>query len=156
MNEPNEKLFVVNWLAHHNPEREDFNNHVFFIFNRAICIGCFSFFLGVIVALVTANIFYSYLVSIVSFPVALAMFLTCWIPSILQYTVQIIIRKPLKNRAVKFLIRFLYPIGSILFIFRSPLWGFLLAIPAGYAIVLIRKVKNKKLSENRLNSPQNN
>jgi hypothetical protein len=57
-------------------------------------------------------------------------------------------KKPLKNRAIKFLIRFLYPVGSIIFIFSSPLWGFLLAVPAGYAIVLIRKVKNKSLSEN--------
>ena len=58
------------------------------------------------------------------------------------------IKKPLKNRAVKFLIRFLYPIGSIILIFKSPLLGFLLAVPAGYTIVLIRKVKNKRLFEN--------
>jgi len=144
----NEKTIIIRQLTHHNPERDDFNNHVFYLFNYAFCIGCFSFLLGVIVALITANLFYSYIVRFISFPVALAIFLTCWIPSIFQYSIQIMTKKPLKNRAIKFLIRFLYPIGSIIFIFHSPLWGFLLAVPAGYAIVLIRKVKNKSLSEN--------
>jgi hypothetical protein len=148
MYEKKEKPIIVNWLAHHNPERDDFNNHVFYLFNRAFCIGCFSFLLGVIVALVTANLFYSYIMRLVSFPTVLAIFFICWIPSIFQYSIQIITKKPFKNRAIKFLIRFLYPIGSIIFIFNSPLWGFLLAVPAGYAIVLIRKVKNKRLSEN--------
>ena len=155
MNEKNEKLIVVSWLAHHNPERKDFKSHIFYLFNYAFCIGCFSFLLGVIVALMIANLFYSSIVRLINFPVVLAIFLICWIPSIFQYTVQIMTRKPLKNRSVKFLIRFLYPVGSIIFIFRSPLWGFLLAIPAGYAIIIIRKVKNKKLSENRLSSSQN-
>ena len=82
-----------------------------------------------------------------SFPIALAIFLTCWIPSIIQYSIQIMRNIPLKNRAVKFLIRFLYPVGSVIFIFSSPLWGFLISIPAGYAIILIRKKKNKRLSE---------
>jgi len=148
MQKKKEDSIVIHWLAHHNPEREDFNHHVFYLFNYAFCIGCFSFLLGVIVALIAANLFYYSIVSFISFPVALAMFLTCWIPSIFQYLIQIKTKKPLKNRAIKFLIRFLYPIGSIIFIFNSPLWGFLLAIPAGYAIVLIRKVKNKRLSEN--------
>ena len=148
MQQKNEKSIVIHWLAHHNPERGDFNNHVFYLFNRAICIGCLSFLLGVIAALITGNLFYSYIVSLISFPIVLAMFFICWIPSILQYSIQIVTKKPLKNRAIKFLIRFLYPIGSIIFIFHSPLWGFLLAVPAGYAIVLIRKVKNRSLSEN--------
>ncbi|MFW9829862.1 MAG: hypothetical protein ACFFEY_20000, partial [Candidatus Thorarchaeota archaeon] len=71
----------------------------------------------------------------------------CWIPSIFQYLIQILKKKPLRNRALKFIIRFLYSIGSILFIFRSPLWGFSLSIPAGYLIIYIRKIKKKKLSE---------
>ena len=56
--------------------------------------------------------------------------------------------KPLKNRAIKFLTRFLYPIGSIIFIYRTPLWGFLIAVPAGYVIIYIRNLKNRKLKEN--------
>lgn len=149
MNEKNEKLIVINWLVHHNPERNDFKNHVFYMFNYAFCIGCFSFLLGVIVALILANLFYTTIIILISFPVTLAMFLICWISSIFQYAIQIVTKKPLKNRVVKFIIRFLYPVGSISFIFRLPLWGFLLAIPAGYVIILIRKVKNKRLSENR-------
>ena len=144
----NEKVIVIRQLAHHNPERDDFNNHIFYLFNYAFCIGCFSFLLGVIIALITANLFYFYIVRFLSFPIVLTMFFICWIPSIFQYSIQIMTKKPLKNRAIKFLIRFLYPMGSIIFIFSSPLWGFLLAVPAGYAIVLIRKVKNKSLSEN--------
>lgn len=149
MHQENEKSIVIHWLAHHNPERDDFNHHVFYLFNRAFCIGCFSFLLGVIVALITANFFYFSIVRHISFPIALVMFLVCWIPSILQYSIQIMRKKPLKNRAIKFLIRFLYPVGGIIFIFNSPLWGFLITIPAGYSIILIRKEKNKRLSEDR-------
>jgi len=148
MQKKNEKGIVNKWLAHHNSERDDFNNHIFYLFSHAFCIGCFSFLFGVIVALITANLFYSYIVRFLSFPIVLTMFFSCWIPSIFQYSIQIMTKKPLKNRAIKFLIRFLFPIGSIILIFHSPLWGFLLAVPAGYAIVLIRKVKNKSLSEN--------
>ena len=148
MQQKNEKSIVIPWLAHHNPERDDFNKHIFYIFNRAVCIGCFSFLLGVIVALIANNLFYSYIVRFLSFPIALTMFLICWLPSIVQYSIQIVVKKPLNNRAIKFLTRFLYPLGSIIFIFTSPIWGFLLAVPAGYGIVLIRKVKNKRLSEN--------
>jgi hypothetical protein len=46
---------------------------------------------------------------------------------------------------MKFLIRFLYPLGSIIFIFKSPLLGFVIAVPAGYFIVYIRKLKDKSL-----------
>ena len=143
----NEKLVVMGWLAHHNPERKDFKNHVFILFNHAFCIGCFAFLLGVITALITVNLLYLYIVDFVQFPLALAIFLIGWIPSILQYSIQIITKKPLRSRTIKFLIRFLYPLGSIIFIFISPLWGFLLAIPAGYAIIKIRKLKNRILSE---------
>ena len=143
----NEKLVVMGWLAHHNPERKDFKNHVFILFNHAFCIGCFAFLLGVITALITVNLLYLYIVDFVQFPLALAIFLIGWIPSILQYSIQIITKKPLRSRTIKFLIRFLYPLGSIIFIFISSLWGFLLAIPAGYAIIKIRKLKNRILSE---------
>ena len=148
MHQKNENPIIIRWLAHHNQERADFRNHVLYLFNRAVCLGCFSFLLGATVALITGNLFYSYIVRFLSFPIALTMFLICWLPSIFQYLIQIVIKKPLNNRAIKFLTRFLYPIGSIIFIFSSPIWGFLLAVPAGYAITLIRKVKNKKLSEN--------
>jgi len=103
----NEKVIVIRQLAHHNPERDDFNNHIFYLFNYAFCIGCFSFLFGVIIALITANLFYFYIVRFISFPIVLAMFLICWIPSIFQYSIQIMTKKPLKNRAIKFLIRFL-------------------------------------------------
>ena len=147
MNVQRKEPIVISWLAHHNSERSDFRNHVFILFNRAFCIGCFAFLLGVVVALIIANLFYSYLVAIIGFPVALIVFLMCWIPSIFQYSIQIVSKKPINNRTLKFLIRFLYPVGSIIFIFISPLWGFLLAIPAGYSIIGIRKVKNRRLSE---------
>ncbi len=134
---------IIHWLAHHNPKRDDFNEHVFYIFNYAICIGCFAFALGAAFALIIANIFYYFIVNFISLPIFLIMFLICWIPSIFQYAIQIIHKKPLRNRAIKFVCRFLYPFGSILLIFNSPLWGFIIAIPAGYLIIIIRKKKNK-------------
>ena len=148
MQQKNENPIVIRWLAHHDSKRADFNSHVLYLFNRAICIGCFSFLLGAIVALITGNLFYSYIMRFLSFPIALTMFLICWLPSIFQYLIQIVVKKPINNRAIKFLTRFLNPIGSIIFIFNSPIWGFLLAVPAGYAIVLIRKVKINSLTKN--------
>ncbi len=149
MNQKNKEYKIIPWLAHHDPEREDFPNHVIILFKHAFCIGCFSFYLGVIIALIFSNLFYSFLVQYVSLSIVLTIFFLCWIPSIIQYSIQIVIKKPVKNRAIKFFIRFLYPFGSIIFIFTSPLVGFILAVPAGYAIILIRKVKNKKLNEMR-------
>ncbi|MFX1438360.1 MAG: hypothetical protein ACFFAA_14385 [Promethearchaeota archaeon] len=136
---------ILNWLAHHNPNREDFKDHVFYIFNYAVCIGCFAFVLGATIALILCNIFYTYIVNFISFPVILSFFLICWIPSIFQYSIQIVRKKPFKNRVTKFTIRFLFPIGGIFLIFKSPLLGFITAIPAGYFIVFIRKIKNKAL-----------
>lgn len=136
---------IIHWLAHHNPRREDFKEHVFFIFNYAVCIGCFAFVIGAVFALIIANIFYFYIVNFISLPIFLIIFLICWIPSILQYAIQIVYKKSLRNRAIKFVCRFLYPFGSILLIFKSPLWGFIIAIPAGYLIIIIRKKKNKTL-----------
>jgi len=136
---------VVHWLAHHNPKREDFDDHVFYIFNYAVCIGCFAFALGAIVAVIIGNVFYYYIVNFINFPIFLIIFLICWIPSIFQYVIQIIRKKSWKNRTIKFICRVLYPIGSILLIFKSPLWGFVIAIPAGYLIIIIRKKKNKTL-----------
>lgn len=138
---------TIRRLAHHDPQREDFENHVFYLFNYAFCIGCFSFAFGVIIALIFGNLFYYQIINFLSFPIALLIFLAGWIPSIFQYAIQIIIKTPLKNRMIKFLIRFLYPLGSIIFIFKIPLLGFALAIPAGYLIVIIRKIKNKRLNE---------
>ncbi|MHA1240629.1 MAG: hypothetical protein ACTSQU_07515 [Promethearchaeota archaeon] len=148
MQQKNENSIIIRWLAHHNQERADFNSHILYLFNHAVCLGCFSFLLGAIVGLITGNLFYSYIASFLSFPIAFSIFLICWLPSIFQYSIQILAKKPINNRAVKFLTRFLYPIGSIVFIFTSPIWGFLLAVPAGYGIVLIRKVKIKSLSKN--------
>lgn len=142
-----DKRVILHWLAHHNPDRDDFDNHVFYVFNYAICIGCFAFFLGVIVALILGNIFYFYIINSISLPMILMLFLFGWIPSILQYLFQIIRKKPVKNRIIKFLIRFLYPIGSIIFVFYSLLWGLPFSIAAGYLIIYIRKLKNKALSE---------
>ncbi|MFX0141556.1 MAG: hypothetical protein ACFFDN_48410 [Candidatus Hodarchaeota archaeon] len=138
---------ILNWLAHHNPMREDFDDHVFYIFNHAICIGCSAFILGGILALLVGNIFYYYIINFINLPIILMIFFFCMIPSIFQYLIQIIRKKPLRNRAIKFLIRFLYPVGSIIFIFHSPLWGFSLSIPAGYLIIYIRKIKNRVLKE---------
>jgi len=140
---------VIHWLAHHNPKRDDFDDHVFYIFNYAVCIGCFAFALGAVFALIIGNVFYYYIVNSISLPILLVIFLVCWIPSIFQYTIQIKRKKSLKNRTVKFLCRVLYPIGSILLIFKSPLWGFIISIPAGYLIIIIRKIKNKTLISQR-------
>lgn len=142
-----ENIIVLNWLAHHDPKRDDFDDHVFYLFKYAICIGCFAFLLGVVFALIIGNVFYYFIVNFINLPIILIIFIACWIPSILQYLIQIMRKKPLRNRAIKFFIRFLYPVGSILFIFNSPLWGFFLSIPAGYLIIYIRKMKNKTLSE---------
>ena len=140
-----DKRIIINWLAHHNPNRIDFDDHVFYIFNYAICIGCFSFFLGTVVALLLGNIFYYYIINFVSLPIIIIIFFLGWLPSIFQYLIQIIKNKPLRNRKLKFLFRFLYPVGCIIFIFKSPLWGFALSIPTGLLIVVIRKryYKNK-------------
>lgn len=142
-----DKRIIHTWLAHHDPERDDFNDHVFYIFSYAVCIGCFAFLLGVTIALIIGNIFYYFIVNFISLPLIFLVFFLCWFPSIFQYSIQIARKRPLRNRAIKFLIRFLYPIGSIVFIFRSPLWGFGLSIPAGYLIIYIRKIKKKTLSE---------
>ena len=157
-----DKKVIVKWLAHHNPKRDDFDDHVFYIFNYAVCIGCFAFFLGATVALITCNLFYYYIVNFISLPMIFMIFFSCWIPSIFQYSIQIIRNKPLKNRKIKFFCRFLYPIGSIIFIFKSPIWGLGISIAAGYSIILIRKIfyKNKtlisrrKLKNNEINHTQ--
>jgi len=136
---------VIDWLAHHDPNRDDFNDHVFYIFNYAVCIGCFAFLLGATIALIIGNIFYYYIVNFISLSIILMFFFIGWIPSIFQYGIQILRKKPLKNRIVKFTCRFLYPVGSIIFIFKSPIWGLAISIPAGYVIIFIRKIKNKTL-----------
>jgi len=137
---------VISWLAHHDPKRNDFNEHIIYIFNHAICLGCFAFYLSITVALILSNLFYNYISNFLSLPLIIAFFFICWIPSIIQYSFQILRKKPFKSRIIKFLTRFLYPLGSIIFIFKSPLWGFGLAIPAGYFILYIRNKKEKTLS----------
>jgi hypothetical protein len=139
---------IINWLAHHNPHREDFNDHVLYLFKYAFCIGCFAFVLGATIALIISNIFYSYIVNTITFPFIFNFFLICWIPSILQYSIQILSKKSLRNRVVKFTCRFLFPIGSIFLIFKAPLLGFSISIPAGYFIVFIRRIKNKVIVNN--------
>ena len=153
----NDKKVIINWLAHHNPNRIDFDDHVIYIFNHAICLGCFAFLLGATVALIIGNIFYFYIINFISLPIILMFFLLCWIPSIFQYLIQIIRNKPFKNRRVKFLCRVLYPIGSIIFVFKSPFWGLGISIAAGYMIIGIRKIfyKNKTLISKRKLRNQN-
>ena len=143
----NDKKVIIKWLAHHNPNRNDFDDHVIYIFNHAICLGCFAFLLGATIALIIGNLFYFYILNFFSLSIIFIFFLLCWIPSIIQYLIQIIRNKPFKNRGVKFLTRVLYPIGSIIFVFKSPFWGLGISIAAGYMIIGIRKVfyKNKTL-----------
>jgi len=136
---------IINWLAHHNPNRKDFDEHVIYIFNRAVCIGCFAFALGAVIALILCNIFYFYIINFISLPIIISIFLICWVPSIVQYSIQIIRSKPFKNRKIKFISRFLYPIGSIILIFKTPFWGLGISILAGYLIIVIRKMFYKKL-----------
>ena len=136
---------IIQRFAHHNPERDDFGDHVFYLFHHAFCIGCSAFLLGTIVSLILGNLFYYYIVLFIDFTLIMVFFIICWMSSILQYSFQIIKQRALKNRTLKFIIRFLYPLGSIILIFKSPIIGLILAIPAGYAIVYIRKIKEKKL-----------
>ena len=136
---------IIHSLAHHNPEHVDFGDHVFYLFNHALCIGCFAFLLGTVVALILGNIFYFSIVYFIDLPIVILFFVFCWISSILQYSLQIIKKRALKNRLIKFIIRFLYPLGSIILIFKFPILGFILAIPAGYLIIYIRKIKNRIL-----------
>jgi len=145
-NQVNNRIFLK-WLAHHNPKRKDFHDHVLYLFNYAICLGCSAFIFGLIVGLTIGNIFYEIIVNVISLPFILLIFFIGWLPSIFQYTIQITRKKPQKNRTVKFLIRFIYPVGSIIFIFKSPLWGLGLSIIAGYLIMYIRNVKNKILKQ---------
>ncbi|MGB5910011.1 MAG: hypothetical protein WBH31_02340 [Promethearchaeia archaeon] len=142
-----DERIILTWLAHHDPGRDDFDEHVFYIFNYAVCIGCFAFLLGATIAIIIANIFYYFIVNFISLSIIFLVFFMCWLPSIFQYWIQIARKRPLRNRAIKFFIRFLYPIGSFLLIFKSPLWGFGFSIPAGYLIIYIRKMKKKRLSE---------
>ncbi|MFX1504174.1 MAG: hypothetical protein ACFFDH_24655 [Promethearchaeota archaeon] len=136
---------IISWLAHHDPNRKDFNDHVIYIFHRAFCLGCFAFTLGAIVALIFCNIFYLFIVNSISLPIIVSFFLICWLPSIVQYSIQFKRAKPFKNRKIKFLSRFLYPIGSIILIFKTPFWGLGISILAGYLIIVIRKRFYKKL-----------
>ncbi|MFW9874005.1 MAG: hypothetical protein ACFFG0_12935 [Candidatus Thorarchaeota archaeon] len=137
---------IIPWLAHHNPERTDFDEHVFYIFNYAICIGCFAFVLGATIGLILSNILYYYILDFISLPLIFMIFFFWWIPSILQYSIQIVRKESFRNRIIKFLIRLLYPIGSSIFIFKSPILGFSISVPVGYLIVYIRKIKNKTLA----------
>ena len=52
---------IIHWLAHHNPKREDFDEHVFYILKYAVCIGCLAFAISVTVALIISNLFYYHL-----------------------------------------------------------------------------------------------
>jgi hypothetical protein len=137
---------IIHSLAHHDPNRDDFEDHVFYLFNYALCIGCFAFFLGTVTALILGNLFYNYIITYINLPIMATFFFFCWLSSIMQYGFQIIIKKSLKNRSLKFIIRFLYPLGSILFIFITPLLGLILAIPAGYFIIYIRRIKERIFS----------
>ena len=98
---PQKDKNIIHWLAHHNPKREDFDEHVLYIFNYAVCIGCFAFALGAAVALIIGNVFYYYIVNLISVPIFLIIFLICWIPSIFQYSIQIITKKSLKNNSMR-------------------------------------------------------
>ena len=140
-----EERIIIRWLAHHNPNRDDFDDHVLYLFNYAICLGCFSFGLGLTIGLIIGNLFYFFIVNSINLSLIILIFVSCWVPSIFQYTIQIVRKKSLKNRGIKFLSRFLYPIGSIIFIFKSPLWGLGISITAGYMIIYIRKYKEKAL-----------
>jgi hypothetical protein len=136
---------VIYRFAHHNPEREDFGDHVFYLFNHALCIGCFSFLFGTVIALIISNIFYYYIANFIDFSFIITFFIFCWIASILQYSIQILKKQALKNRIIKFTTRFLFPIGSIVLIFKSPLFGLGCTLIAGYLIIYIRKIKERIL-----------
>ncbi len=144
-NGKNNGRIILHSLAHHNPNRVDFEQHVFYLFNYAFCIGCSAFLMGATIALILGNVFYYHIVNLVDLLVILILFIFSWIPSIFQYSIQIILRKSLKSRGLKFLIRFLYPLGCIIFIFKNPILGLSLVIPAGLLIIYIRKIKERIL-----------
>ena len=136
---------IIQSLAHHNPEREDFGDHVFYLFNHALCIGCFSFLFGTIAGLILSNIFFYFIVNFIDFSFIMTFFILCWITSIFQYSFQILKKRPVKNRILKFSTRFVFPIGGIILIFKSPLFGLACTVLAGYLIIYIRKKKEKIL-----------
>ena len=136
---------IIQRLAHHNPEREDFGDHVFYLFNYAFCIGCFAFLFGVVIALIFNNLFYFYIINFIDLSIIITFFIICWLPSLLQYSIQIIRKTALRNRLLKFIIRFLFPVGGIIFIFKSPLLGFPCMFAAGYFIIYIRRIKERIL-----------
>ncbi len=144
MSKNSQDRIIIKQLAHHDPNKEDFEKHVIFIFNRAVCLGCFAFYSGIIIALVLCNIFYSYIKYFLSIEVIFLIFISSWMPSIFQYLIQALKKKAIFSRKVKFFTRFLYPIGSILLIFKSMLIGFIVAIPGGLLILLVRKLYYKK------------
>lgn len=138
---------TVKWLTHHSIQEEDFNAHVIYLFHYAICIGCFSFYLSVGISLIMVNLFYSVIVRVISEQIAILIFLLCWCPSIIQYWIQYISLKPFKNKKIKFLTRFIYPIGCILLIFKTVLLGFTISIVGGYIIIFIRNRFYERLKE---------
>ena len=142
--EKKEKV-IIHSLAHHDPEREDFGDHVFYLFNHAFCIGCFSFLFGTVIGLILSNIFFYIIINFIDFSYILILFILCWITSIFQYSLQILRKSPLKNRLIKFSTRFIFPIGGIILIFKSPLLGFPCIFIAGYLIIYIRKIKERIL-----------
>lgn len=75
-----DKRIIINWLAHHDPKRDDFNDHVFYIFNYAVCIGCFAFLMGATFSLIIGNIFYYFIVNFISLPIIFLVFFLCWAP----------------------------------------------------------------------------
>jgi hypothetical protein len=136
---------IIHSLAHHSPEREDFGDHVFYLFNHALCIGCFSFLFGTIVGLILSNIFFYFIINFIDFSVIMTLFIFSWMASILQYSFQILKKTPVKNRIIKFSTRFVFPIGGIILIFKSPLLGLACTVLAGYLIIYIRKKKERIL-----------
>jgi hypothetical protein len=142
---------IIHSLAHHNPEREDFGDHVFYLFNHALCIGCFSFLFGTIIGLILSNTFFTFIVNFIDFSFIMTFFIFCWIASIFQYSFQILKKRPVKNRIIKFSTRFIFSIGGIILIFKSPLLGFACILIAGYLIIYIRKIKERVLKTYNVN-----
>ncbi|MBN1802966.1 MAG: hypothetical protein JW891_15765, partial [Candidatus Lokiarchaeota archaeon] len=139
---------IIRQLAHHDPNKNDFNNHVVYIFNRAICLGCLAFYSGIVIALILCNIFYYFIKYFLNFEIIFFIFILFWSPSIFQYLLQAWRKKALFSRKIKFLTRFLYPVGSIVLIFKWLIVGFIVSIPAGLLILFIRKLFYKKLKSN--------
>ena len=136
---------IVSWLAHHDPEQEDFDAHVIYIFNHAVCLGCFTQILGITVGLIVCNLISKIIFNLNNIALVIFISFIHCIPSILQYLIQIIYKKPLKKRILKVTSRFLIPMGMIFLIFNNMVLFLTIGLLMIFFIIFLRERKERIL-----------